>query len=85
MSTFGGGGPSCSHVEPPHQGKGRCSRITREIHQSVLQGLRSVGLGGWIKLIFQDGAKDGLRNKDRCVKMKKMLNLNLGPWDGVAG
>ena len=38
-----------------------------------------------IKQIFQDGSKDGLRNKERCVKMKKMLNLNLGPWDRVLG
>ena len=30
-----------------------------------------MGEGGWIKWIFQDGSKDGLRNKERCVKMKR--------------
>ena len=30
-----------------------------------------------IKQIFQDGSKDGLRNKERCVKMK---DVKSEPW-----
>ena len=31
-----------------------------------------------IKQIFQDGSKDGLRNKERCVKMKRCVQSE--PW-----
>ena len=85
-SAEGGHTPSFLHLDLfpfPREGRARAVGVLKLVAARDMPRISS--WSNKIKQIFQDGSKDGLRNKERCVKMKKMLNLNLGPWDRVLG
>ena len=56
----------------PPPGKKKMLQNNQKDTSICFAGVEECRMGGWIKWIFQDGSKDGLRNKERCVKMKKM-------------